>query len=110
MHRRTMILAGLAALVLVVAASAAGIPQGGSGEVGGSEHLVKMLVYAAVALLFSFLCSVAEAVMLSISPSFVAHLEQQGKPVAKRIKKLKRNIDQSLAAILTLKGSYTFRS
>lgn len=102
MHRRTMVLAGLAALVLVVAASAAGIPQGGSGEVGGTEHLVKMLVYASVALLFSFLCSVAEAVMLSISPSFVAHLEQQGKPVSKRIKKLKSNIDQSLAAILTL--------
>ena len=102
MHRRTMILAAIAALALVVAASAAGIPQGGSGEVGASEHLVKMLVYASVALLFSFLCSVAEAVMLSISPSFVAHLEQQGKPVAKRIKKLKGNIDQSLAAILTL--------
>ncbi len=33
---------------------------------------------------------------------FVAHLEQQGEPLAKRLKKLKRNIDRSLAAILTL--------
>jgi CBS domain containing-hemolysin-like protein len=102
MHRRTTILTLLATLLIVVAASAAVVPQGVSGEVGGKDHLIKMLVYAGIALLFSFLCSVAEAVMLSISPSFVAHLEQQGKPAAKRIKKLKGNIDQSLAAILTL--------
>jgi len=102
MRRRTTVLAVLAALALVVAVSAAGLSPTTSGEEGGPEHLTKMVLYAAVALIFSFLCSVAEAVILSISPSFVAHLEQQGKPLAKRLKKLKTNIDRSLAAILTL--------
>ena len=102
MRRRTIALTILAAFALVVAVSAAGLSNAAPGEEGSPEHLTKMIVYAAVALIFSFLCSVAEAVMLSISPSYVAHLEQQGKPLAKRLKKLKDGIDQSLAAILTL--------
>ncbi len=61
-----------------------------------------MILYAAVALVFSFLCSVAEAVILSVSPSFIANLERQGQPIAVRLKSLKANIDRSLAAILTL--------
>ena len=102
MRRRTTILAVLAAFALVVAVSAAGLSSTSSGEEGSPEHLTKMILYAAVALIFSFLCSVAEAVILSVSPSFVAHLEQQGQPLAKRLKKLKTNIDRSLAGILTL--------
>ncbi len=38
-----------------------------------------MFVYATVALAFSFLCSVAEAVVLSVSPSYIAKLEKEGK-------------------------------
>ena len=102
MRRRTTVLAVLAGFALVVAVSAAGLSQAASGEEGSPEHLTKMILYAAVALIFSFLCSVAEAVILSVSPSFVAHLEQQGQPLAKRLKKLKTNIDRSLAGILTL--------
>jgi len=102
MRRRTTVLFFLAAFALVVAVSAAGLSPTTTGEEGSPEHLTKMILYAAVALIFSFLCSVAEAVILSISPSYVAHLEQQGKPLAKRLKKLKTNIDRSLAAILTL--------
>lgn len=102
MPRRTTVLTILAAFTLVVAVSAADLSPAGSGEVGSPEHLTKMILYAAVALIFSFLCSVAEAVILSISPSFVAHLEQQEKPLAGKLKKLKKNIDRSLAAILTL--------
>ena len=71
-------------------------------EFGDPKHLVLMVVYAVVALVFSFLCSVAEAVMLSISPSYVAGLEQNKSSAAGRLKKLKNNIDRSLAAILTL--------
>jgi len=102
MRRRTTILVVLAAFALVVAVSAAGLSPTTTGEEGSPEHLTKMILYAAVALIFSFLCSVAEAVILSISPSFVAHLAQQGKPLAKRLEKLKTDIDRSLAAILTL--------
>ncbi len=58
--------------------------------------------FALVALLFSSLCSVAEAVLLSISPSYVANLESAGDTSAPRIKNVKSNVDRSLAAILTL--------
>ena len=40
-----------------------------------------LLVYMALALGVSFLCSVMEAVLLSVSPSFVARQEQEGKLV-----------------------------
>ena len=72
-------------------------------SVGQPEHLTKMIVYASVALVFSFLCSVAEAVVLSISPSYIANLKSSGKKnAADVLDKVKKNIDRSLAAILTL--------
>ncbi|MFP6657552.1 MAG: CNNM domain-containing protein [Pirellulales bacterium] len=70
---------------------------------GQSRHLTMMIVYATIALLFSFLCSVAEAVILSVSPSYVGNLRNAGKRnIADRLGGLKTNIDRSLAAILTL--------
>ena len=69
---------------------------------GDPKHLVLMIVYASVALGFSFLCSVAEAVLLSVSPSYIGMLKKEGKPSAKLLGEVKNNIDQSLAAILTL--------
>ncbi len=61
-----------------------------------------MVVYATIALGFSFLCSVAEAVLLSVTPSYIANAEKEGRKSARAIKKVKSNIDRSLAAILTL--------
>jgi CBS domain containing-hemolysin-like protein len=62
-----------------------------------------LIIYVTFALLFSFLCSIAEAVLLSITPSYI---EEQKEKFPKRAALLKRlrqdNIDQSLAAILTL--------
>lgn len=55
-----------------------------------------------VAIVISFLCSIMEAVLLSITPSYVALLRKQKPKLAKRVEKLKHNIDQPLAAILTL--------
>ncbi len=53
--------------------------------------------------MFSFLCSVAEAVLLSITPSFIAGLKESKPKLAARLKRLKQdNLEQSLAAILTL--------
>lgn len=76
-----------------------GVGSGGSYD---PRDLFLCVAYAAVALLFSSLCSVAEAVLLSISPSYVANLEKEGKPSAKPIQDVKKNVDRSLAAILTL--------
>lgn len=56
-----------------------------------------------LALGFSFLCSIAEAVLLSVTPSFIESLRAKHPKRASRLRKLKLdNVDQSLAAILTL--------
>ena len=61
-----------------------------------------LLVYMALALGISFLCSIMEAVLLSVSPSFVARMEQEGHPVGARLRRFKDNVDKPLAAILSL--------
>ena len=65
--------------------------------------VVLLVAYVLMALVFSFLCSVAEAVLLSITPSYIAGLRQDKPKLAAVLKRLKQeNVDQSLAAILTL--------
>ena len=61
-----------------------------------------LFVYIGVALGFSFLCSVLEAVLLSITPSYMAKIEQESAKVGSVLRKLKENIDRPLAAILSL--------
>ena len=105
MHWMTRVFTILAVGVLFVTmAGAVGAPSvpADPSQLGQTSHLVMMTVYAAVALVFSFLCSVAEAVVFCVSPSFLAHLESEGKKSARVLKKIKGDIDRSLAAILTL--------
>ncbi|MFY8326710.1 hemolysin family protein [Pseudoalteromonas sp. ZZD1] len=61
-----------------------------------------LIVYMLAAIVISFLCSIMEAVLLSITPSYIALLRKQKPKLAKRVEALKQNIDQPLAAILTL--------
>lgn len=62
-----------------------------------------LLVYVLLALLFSFLCSIAEAVLLSITPSYVEKLKLTNPKKAAKVKRLRfDDVDRSLAAILTL--------
>lgn len=61
-----------------------------------------LMIYVFVALFFSFLCSVAEAVLLSMTPSYIISLEHKGKGSGKLLHKLNENIDRPLAAILSL--------
>ncbi|MDX1547492.1 MAG: hemolysin family protein [Rhodothermales bacterium] len=61
-----------------------------------------LIFYVLLALGVSFLCSIMEAVLLSVTPSYVAVLEQQGAPTATRLRRLKDDIDRPLAAILSL--------
>jgi len=60
-----------------------------------------LIFYLLLAVLVSFFCSVAEAVLLSVRPSYIAVLEAQGSRSAKKLKKLCNNLDRPLAAILT---------
>lgn len=61
-----------------------------------------LITYFLIALLLSFLCSLIESVILSITPSYITKKIQQGKDYATYLKKYKNNIDRPLAAILTL--------
>jgi CBS domain containing-hemolysin-like protein len=65
--------------------------------------IVGLFLYVALALVFSFLCSVAEAVLLSVTPSYIEGLKEKNPRKAALLQRLKQdNLDRSLAAILTL--------
>lgn len=61
-----------------------------------------LLAFLALALGVSFLCSVLEAVLLSITPVYVKQLEQAGHPKAAKLIRLRGALERPLAAILTL--------
>lgn len=63
-----------------------------------------LILYVALALGVSFLCSIMEAVILSVTPSYVAALDQEApsNAAAGRLQRLKADIDRPLAAILSL--------
>ena len=61
-----------------------------------------LLFYLILALGVSFLCSILEAVLLSITPSYVVLKEQEEPNTGLLLKKLKEDIDRPLSAILTL--------
>lgn len=70
-------------------------------SLGGDVFL--LLFYVVLALCFSFLCSLAEASLLSITPSYIAGLKATNPQKAEKLRRLKEDkIDQSLAAILTV--------
>lgn len=93
-------LAGATLLALPLAAAAAAAPVPGSGD---AMDITLMLVYLGLAIGLSFLCSVAESVLLSITPSFIAGLQAERPRLAAALQRLRHErIDQSLAGILTL--------
>jgi CBS domain containing-hemolysin-like protein len=61
-----------------------------------------LVFYVALALGISFLCSVLEAVLLSVTPSYVQALETDQPEAGQRLRTLKANVDRPLAAILSL--------
>ena len=62
-----------------------------------------LVFYALISIFFSFLCSILEAVLLSITRTFVNVKIKEGKPYARTLKHLKNDVDKPLIAILTLK-------
>lgn len=64
--------------------------------------MVILATFLLVSLAFSFLCSILEAVLLSVTPGFVAAAVREGRPGARLLKRLKDDVDRPLAAILTL--------
>ena len=71
--------------------------------VPADDAVILLGLYVALALVASFLCSVAEAVLLSITPSYVAGLETRHPEQAAQLRRLRIDqVDRSLAAILTM--------
>lgn len=61
-----------------------------------------LLFYAFISVFFSFLCSILEAVLLSITPTFINLKKSEGKSYALTLEELKKDVDKPLIAILTL--------
>lgn len=61
-----------------------------------------LIIYVAIALGVSFLCSIAEAVLLSVSAPYIALKQQEGQRSGDVLHRLKEDINSPLAAILTL--------
>ena len=61
-----------------------------------------LLFYAFISIFFSFLCSILEAVLLSITRTFINLKKQEGKEYAEELEILKKDVDKPLIAILTL--------
>lgn len=61
-----------------------------------------LLFWAAISILFSFTCSILEAVLLSVTPTFINVKKKEGKSYAFILEQLKTDVDKPLIAILTL--------
>ena len=61
-----------------------------------------LIFYAIISIFFSFLCSILEAVLLSITPTFINVKKKEGKSYADNLETLKKDVDRPLIAILTL--------
>ena len=64
--------------------------------------MTTLIVFFLLSIVFSFLCSIWEAVLLSITPSYIRVKEKESPSVGKLISTLKKDIDKPLSAILTL--------
>jgi len=61
-----------------------------------------LFIYLAIAIGVSFLCSVLEAVLLSITPSFVEQIQSKRPKAGLAIANVKTRLDESLSSILIL--------
>ncbi|TKB43627.1 CNNM domain-containing protein [Thalassotalea mangrovi] len=61
-----------------------------------------LIVYLCIAIGVSFLCSILEAVLLSITPSYVAEVQQNKSRGHQQLTQVKQQLDQSISSILIL--------
>ncbi|NZA25126.1 HlyC/CorC family transporter [Luteimonas sp. SJ-92] len=90
-------------LAAPVAASAAAVSPAGAEPSGTALNAALLAGYLGGAIVLSFLCSIAESVLLSITPSFIEDQRDKRPQLAAMLRRLRlESVDQSLAAILTL--------
>lgn len=61
-----------------------------------------LFIYLGIAIGVSFLCSILEAVLLSVSPSFIEQIQSEKPKSGRVLLKVKEQIDESLSSILIL--------
>ena len=64
--------------------------------------MVSLLLFALFSIAFSFLCSIFEAVLLSITPSYVEVKLQEGSATGELLQRFKNELNEPLTAILSL--------
>ncbi|MQA92514.1 MAG: DUF21 domain-containing protein [Gemmatimonas sp.] len=64
--------------------------------------MLTLALVITLSLSVSFLCSILEAVLLSVTHSYVAVLESSGEPAGALLSRMRQNIEEPIAAILTL--------
>ena len=61
-----------------------------------------LFLYATLTIVLSFLCSILEAVLLSVNATFLKIKIKEGKKYAENLQQLKKKIDEPLIIILSL--------
>lgn len=61
-----------------------------------------LILYVLIAIVISFLCSIMEAVLLSVTPSYMEMKVREGSRLARVLYNLRNDIDRPLGAILSL--------
>ena len=61
-----------------------------------------LILFATLSIFFSFFCSILEAVLLSVTPTFIKLKKGEKKAYANQLEVLKNDVDKPLIAILTL--------
>ena len=70
--------------------------------------MITLIVFFVATIIVSFLCSIWESVLLSITPSYVSRMEHEKPAIGKSLIRFKEDIDRPLIAILTLNtATYT---
>ena len=95
-------MAGLSALMVMLLLPYPALAAEALADPSASSILL-LIFFVLIAIGISFICSLAEAALLSMTPSYIADIQETNPKKASMLKRLKvDNIDQSLAAILTL--------
>lgn len=55
--------------------------------------MTTLILFGLISIIFSFLCSIWEAVLLSITPSYIKRLETENPNVGKIVAEFKSDID-----------------
>ena len=61
-----------------------------------------LILFFLLSIIFSFLCSIWEAVILSITPAYAKRVQREGSSIGPLLQSYKEDIDRPLSAILTL--------